>query len=819
MARSLDPAVQPIYALHARWLAEVLGSGDSLLTPGVAIWTAEHLDELEKYFIGRPDLTKDKRFLEKLHDQLAPASPGAVQLMAELHVVHFLIIWNGAISAAKKRSDLEAILSWMPTPSLVPDDVAAVMAPGFVHPGQWVMSRRDTQLTWLIRFARTWKSQSSDRQRTLVDKPWVLKAFAETIQTPTADSARLALLHLAHPDTFESIVSPNHKGLIVKRFADVAGDDEDIDRRLLVARAALAPQYGHAFGWYVDPLVHLWLKGQAWRTFLTWLQRFRATPDFDETERTFKIELAQRVRDARDLALADDDASFESLRHAFTGHLTSFHTHGRFLGWLEDDPAAGHRALRSLWAGESSPIERLRSFLDCIPMTGLGPIGERLNIGSFLLMAEDPTSLPPMTINAIRKAWNLTSWGRDADHLHPAQVYERGLAFLDELVRDSAEWPVPLRDRLDAQGALWELVKYKERPDSWPTDAWAEFVVWRNSVPSEVDDEEGDPDPPQAEGLPEPTGLPLVDHIAAAANDLHINRAVLDEIVELLEDKRQVVLYGPPGTGKTFLALRLAKAIVEDDPTRFAIVQFHPATSYEDFFEGLRPKLTEAGQVTYERRDGPLVAIANEAALHPDRRYVLVIDEINRANLPKVFGELLFLLEYRTESARTLYRPTEPFKLPSNLWFIGTMNTADRSVALIDAAMRRRFHFFPFFPHEGSMKGLLERWLEAGGGRLGVAAFLKAVNRDLLGLLGEHLLIGPSHFMKTDLSDRALERIWTYNVFPLIEEQIWGNQEEIDRWRWAPVRRRFDQALSGLVAPSASDEHRGEDDTDAVQPV
>lgn len=184
MAQSDDPDVSAIYALHKRWLADVLGTGDSLFTPGSAIWTADHLDELERDFTGQPDLTKGKRFLEKLHDQLANVSSEAVQLMAEVHAVHFLVIWTGAISAAKKRSDLEAILAWMPVPCAVPDDVLEAMAPGLVHPGQWVMTRRDTQLTWLIRFSRAWKELPADEQRELAGNPWALKAFAGKVQSP-----------------------------------------------------------------------------------------------------------------------------------------------------------------------------------------------------------------------------------------------------------------------------------------------------------------------------------------------------------------------------------------------------------------------------------------------------------------------------------------------------------------------------------------------------------------------------------------------------------------------------------------------------------
>ena len=230
----------------------------------------------------------------------------------------------------------------------------------------------------------------------------------------------------------------------------------------------------------------------------------------------------------------------------------------------------------------------------------------------------------------------------------------------------------PLRDRPDAYAATQHLAGLTERPPGWSDSEWDNLAGHlglplrpRPETPGDEDDI--------------PPGPP-VDHIEVAAGKLHVDRSVLDEIKQLLDDKGQVVLYGPPGTGKTYLAVELATAIVDGDQDRVSIVQFHPATTYEDFFEGLRPSVTAAGQVAYKRTSGPLRAIAEKAAKYEaeDRTFVLVIDEINRANLPKVFGELLFLLENRDKSARTLYRPEEPFRLPANLKIIGTMNTADR---------------------------------------------------------------------------------------------------------------------------------------------
>ena len=291
----------------------------------------------------------------------------------------------------------------------------------------------------------------------------------------------------------------------------------------------------------------------------------------------------------------------------------------------------------------------------------------------------------------------------------------------------------------------------------------------------------------------------------------------LEDIVELLDDKGQVILYGPPGTGKTYLARALAKVLAPDDSCR-SLVQFHPSTSYEDFFEGYRPAGTGTdGAIRFELTRGPLARIA-ERASESSEQHVMIIDEINRGNLPRVLGELLFLLEYRDEEVETLYRPEEePFSLPENLWFIGTMNTADRSIALVDAALRRRFHFVPFFPDSGPMAGLLGRWLEHEDEPAWIGVLVDAVNDELkIELGGSHLLLGPSHFMKeygasADEQHQRLRRIWKYNIEPFIEDQFFGDPGRIGHFRFNAVMGRHGPAPE----PEADASDEGDDPENA----
>ena len=283
-------------------------------------------------------------------------------------------------------------------------------------------------------------------------------------------------------------------------------------------------------------------------------------------------------------------------------------------------------------------------------------------------------------------------------------------------------------------------------------------------------------------------GVPLVRSIAELQALTGLRAETLEEARDLLEDTGQVILSGPPGTGKTWLARGLA-SLAAGDPARVQVVQFHPSTAYEDFIEGLKPRLDATGNVTYAVMPGTFVRLCEAARRDPDHHYVLLVDEINRAPLSRVFGELLYALEYRGPQGAVelavsggMGTAPRPFYVPENVLVIGTMNSADRSIAMVDYALRRRFRFVELEPDAG----ILDRWLAAHGAgakaRRVVLDLFGAINRRLAESLDTDHRLGHSYFMLDPLNGAALDRLWRTAIRPLIAEYFVPPSGEVEEY-------------------------------------
>ncbi len=362
------------------------------------------------------------------------------------------------------------------------------------------------------------------------------------------------------------------------------------------------------------------------------------------------------------------------------------------------------------------------------------------------------------------------------------------------------------------QPTVWKVT----RDSGWQAAALIDFTFdgaeqdhkefLRHRFPERYADDDPNNDRTDSDVVRSPAEVDVSD----LAIELLYEPGVLQNITNLLDDKRQVIFQGPPGTGKTYAARELATFLAGSNG-QVTLVQFHPSYAYEDFVQGYRPTLT-AGQAGFELRDGPLVAAAAAARTEPDALHFLIIDEINRGNLAKVFGELYFLLEYRDEDMRLQYASTEdePFSLPENLYIIGTMNTADRSIALVDLALRRRFHFVEFHPDKEPVEGLLGRWLERNAPEMAwVADVMRRANSKLD---DRQAAIGPSYFMKEDLNEEKVRLIWEHNVLPYVEEHLYGEPDRLADFDLGKLRRATESAAS--AAASDSREAPGEPDGD-----
>ena len=302
--------------------------------------------------------------------------------------------------------------------------------------------------------------------------------------------------------------------------------------------------------------------------------------------------------------------------------------------------------------------------------------------------------------------------------------------------------------------------------------------------------------PPPAPGIIEiePPLSPEPYRMEDALSELFLEQPSIERLLSIWEGKKNLILQGAPGVGKGFVAKRLAYLLLgEKDTTRVDTVQFHQSYSYEDFVQGYRPD----GKGGFILRDGVFHRFCEKANLSPGRPHVFVIDEINRGNLAKILGELMLLIEHDKRgpswaTTLTYSEPGEPlFFVPENLYLLGMMNTADRSLSIVDYALRRRFSFALLEPMFGSAKFrdlLLSRGVPEETVTLIVArmtALNKAIGEDRANL-GPGYRIGHSFFVPPDGFEYDADwygRVVETEIIPLLEEYWIDEPDKVDSWR------------------------------------
>jgi 5-methylcytosine-specific restriction enzyme B len=788
---------EAVYELADRYKAECLIGDGSLLTAGGQVHNLENLDSL----LGaiEPADHSAGKFIPKLLVRVGSLSDPAVQLTAEM--LTFQLLGEEDTGGPKKLEHVEAVLGQMSEPVTLSEPVRDALNGGGVATYSAGKNYRDVYLRFLVRVARRAKELGPEQRAELMSDPWAFLNFIAADRTSGNGMQANALLHLMFPDTFTTSVSGSNRTALLRTFAKAPGvvDEPDEDRKLLRLQELVDEQAGYEISFYYEPLRDIWDGDSDERAeeLTEWATRLYAHPSFDDQEYDYELPLVEALAPVPE-ALASGGDWLGLLRAALTrqdNNLTAWQLNAKFLDWCETSPEDAAAALQSLWGDDEWEVA-LSGFLDAVPDDVAGGVGGHLSLASYLLLALYSQQTPPFRWTVYGKL--LAILERDAaaatdpedDRPYAVRVWDDWTATVLEIQLRMLARGVALRGALDAQGLVYWIVT-SDPPGDWDDASRQAFEHFRGG---------DDPAPgPTIENTTTTATLSLAPATAELADSLYLPLLWLEETMELLAEKRQLILYGPPGTGKTYIAKHLGRHIAGGHET-MRLIQLHPSYTYEDFFEGYRP-VSDKGQLTYTLAKGPLRLLADQARQAPQLPHVLIIDEINRGNIAKVFGELYFLLEYREDTVSLQYSPTEQFSLPPNLYVIGTMNTADRSIALVDSALRRRFYFQALMPTRPPVERVLRSWLQRCDFDLEPADLLDELNSMID---DEEFAVGPSYLMTDGEQPPRLERVWEHAILPLLEEHYFGARPDV-RGEFGLVALRARLAASAEAEDEAVD--------------
>jgi len=732
----------PILNAAQVWKQKCLLSDRSALSDS-ELWTASNLAILDKQFINNP-IKGDEAFLVKFRRQLE-STPGPVkQLAAE--ILWLLLLFPTNIGGPKKRQNIMEVWSWSGESLNESHPLLMLLDHGIGSAGQAYNQRRDLEIAFAIRLSENWKRVKGGF-KDLIDDPWEFGAWLEGIPDAENRGLRHMLLFLIFPDFYERIATARHKKAIASAFAHLeqesAARDGDapamiLDKKLFSIRKALEREYpDHEIDFYRSPINEMWEKREDHED-----EDLESADDSDKSlaesavgpriwiEKTLVKGRPHREQGEHRLgsALWSPQKSkngadiYKDMRAVREGDIVLHLIDNKHFSGVSIAAGNADDTFQGLpgtsWQGPSYRI----------PLREYAPLDPPLEREDFL---ESP--IGAAELRKIRKQ------------------YGRGLFYTEDLDLNQGKYltraPIELAQALNQ---IYLGLYHKTLPHLG------------NLLPKQ-----------KTHAV---SGGYSVDD---AVSGVFLDRDYFTEMLLLLDTKKNLILQGPPGVGKTFIARRLAYALLKaEDRTRVKFVQFHQSYSYEDFIEGYRPK--DGGN--FALRKGVFRDFCKSALDDSGRDYVLVIDEINRGNLSKIFGELLMLVEPDKRSPAwnvQLAYSGDDFHVPANLHLIGLMNTADRSLAMVDYALRRRFAFFTLDPqfHSPSFSSYLE---ELGAPKALVSAIVvrfeqlnKMIAEDTTNL-GRGFCVGHSFFCSAGpqikLDETWYQRVVKTEVAPLLRE-------------------------------------------------
>lgn len=720
MARYKGDGSDAIYAAASTWREEALRRSGSLFTPDREIWSASTLSQIMPRLQQDPIPGSD--YKKSLAAQLSGAPAAQVQLYVE--ALYFYFLPTVATLGKTKRALLEFVRAFAPGVPGVPPSLNEALDHGLYDPGGHYNISRADMLKYIVSTAQRVKALPTPERTTVLSDPWAWRKFLYGSEIKHVHQMRESFLHLLFPETFERIVAGDHKERIVSAFGTFVRSPSQapVDQKILEIREGLSNEYGPGFDFYEPRVRSRWFPDPV-------TGAGAPKPPAPPVPPTTRI--AERPLAAGN-ALA---AVCGRIADALTAR-------GQVI--LYGPPGTGktYTSLRfSAWwlatrLGLNNP--------DAVLTDETGEHLRRLD--------KELTQTP-------RRVWLVVAspkqWSWDRLVAQKTVDFRYGRIYRNySLVRPN-DFVIGYQSTPDKRIAM--VAKVVDGLHESRDEKLDERRVITLSTVQPVRDgptyEELKQEPRLAGS--EPIRLHMQGTLFALTED---ESSVLFSLIAEREPDTVNVDFG---------------AGVVTPLTR---VTFHPSYSYEDFVEGFRPLETGNGQLALRLTDGVFKRVCDEALANPTKPYLLVIDEVNRGNLPRIFGELITLLE-RDKRGLTVVLPQshEVFAVPPNVYVLGTMNTADRSIRLLDAAIRRRFAFEELMPEPELLR-------EQSVGDLELEGFLRELNRRIARTVGREKQIGHSYLLGLDSvpdPSREFARRFNQEILPLLQEYAYEDYDAL----------------------------------------